>query len=169
MFSKNRRGRRERREEFSLRFPLRSPLRNSRQWNQPPTKIPPSNPAKGWNECSRATVSGSKTSTGDGGNGAGLPTTAPGPPEPLLPDTRALSVKPETLAITSLVKAGVDLPTIQKISGHRTLAMVLRYTHVHGQHIDQAIRAIGRGVPERRENRKPPSGSKIRTISEQTE
>ncbi len=30
-------------------------------------------------------------------------------------------------AITRLVKAGVDLPTIQRISGHKTLAMVLRY------------------------------------------
>ena len=51
-------------------------------------------------------------------------------------------------AITNLVKAGVDLPTIQKISGHKTIAMVLRYTHVHGAHIDQAIKAIGRGIPE---------------------
>jgi integrase len=51
-------------------------------------------------------------------------------------------------AITNLVKAGVDLPTIQKISGHKTLAMVLRYTHVHGPHIDRAVRAIGRGLPE---------------------
>jgi integrase len=51
-------------------------------------------------------------------------------------------------AITKLVQAGVDLPTIQRISGHKTLAMVLRYTHVHGRHIDQAIRAIGRTIPE---------------------
>jgi integrase len=48
-------------------------------------------------------------------------------------------------AITRLVKAGVDLPTIQKISGHKTLAMVLRYTHVHGQHIDTAIAALDTG------------------------
>ena len=51
-------------------------------------------------------------------------------------------------AITALVKAKVDLPTIQRISGHKTLAMVLRYTHVHGDHIDQGIRAIGRTLPE---------------------
>ncbi len=51
-------------------------------------------------------------------------------------------------AITNLVKAGVDLPTIQRISGHKTLAMVLRYTHVHGSHIDEGIKAIGRGLPE---------------------
>lgn len=56
-------------------------------------------------------------------------------------------------AITNLVQAGVDLPTIQKISGHKTLAMVLRYTHVHGTHIDQAIKAIGRGIPEPSPNR----------------
>ncbi len=51
-------------------------------------------------------------------------------------------------AITNLVQAGIDLPTIQRISGHKTLKMVLRYTHVHGRHIDQAIQAIGRGLPE---------------------
>jgi integrase len=51
-------------------------------------------------------------------------------------------------AITKLVQAGVDLPTIQRISGHKTLAMVLRYVHVHGQHIDQAIRALGRTLPK---------------------
>jgi len=51
-------------------------------------------------------------------------------------------------AITKLVQAGIDLPTIQRISGHKTVAMVLRYAHVHGQHIDQAIRAIGRTLPE---------------------
>ena len=56
-------------------------------------------------------------------------------------------------AITRLVQAGVDLPTIQKISGHKTLAMVLRYTHVHGQHIDRAISAIGTAIPEPNENK----------------
>ena len=45
-------------------------------------------------------------------------------------------------AITRLVKAGVDLPTIQRISGHKTFQMVLRYVHIHGSHIDTAIAAI---------------------------
>lgn len=58
-------------------------------------------------------------------------------------------------AITNLVKAGIDLPTIQRISGHKTLAMVLRYTHVHGSHIDQAIKAIGCGIPANSPKRKP--------------
>jgi site-specific recombinase XerD len=59
-------------------------------------------------------------------------------------------VTPHTMrhtAITRLVRAGVDLPTIQRISGHRTLTMVLRYTHVHGQHIDNAIAALSRKQP----------------------
>jgi site-specific recombinase XerD len=56
-------------------------------------------------------------------------------------------------SITNLVEAGVDLPTIQKISGHKTLAMVLRYAHVHDHHIDRAIRAIGRSIPEPTENK----------------
>jgi integrase len=51
-------------------------------------------------------------------------------------------------AITSLVQAGVDLPTVQQISGHKTMTMVLRYSHVHGSHIDRAIAAIGRTLPE---------------------
>jgi integrase len=55
-------------------------------------------------------------------------------------------------AITRLVQAGVDLPTIQRISGHKTLAMVLRYTHVHARHIDTAIRAIGRTLPKQPAN-----------------
>jgi integrase len=61
-------------------------------------------------------------------------------------------------AITKLVQAGVDIPTIQRISGHKTVAMVLRYVHVHGQHIDQAIRAIGRGLPQSLGNGARPTG-----------
>lgn len=42
-------------------------------------------------------------------------------------------------AVTHLVQAGVDLPTVQKISGHKTLAMVSRYAHANGAHIDAAM------------------------------
>jgi len=52
-------------------------------------------------------------------------------------------------AITRLVKAGIDLPTIQKISGHKTVLMVLRYVHIHGEHIDAAITAIDMRFSER--------------------
>lgn len=42
-------------------------------------------------------------------------------------------------AVTHLVQAGVDLPTVQKVSGHKTLAMVARYAHANGAHIDAAM------------------------------
>ncbi len=42
-------------------------------------------------------------------------------------------------AITHLVQAGVDLPTVQRISGHKTLAMVMRYSHQNGEHIRAAM------------------------------
>jgi integrase len=45
-------------------------------------------------------------------------------------------------AITNLVQAGVDLAAVQRISGHKTLAMVMRYSHMHGQHNDRAIAAL---------------------------
>lgn len=42
-------------------------------------------------------------------------------------------------AITHLVQAGVDLPTVKRISGHKTLIMVERYAHQNGQHIQTAM------------------------------
>jgi integrase len=42
-------------------------------------------------------------------------------------------------AITHLVQAGVDLPTVQRISGHKTLSMVERYAHQNGAHIHAAM------------------------------
>jgi site-specific recombinase XerD len=42
-------------------------------------------------------------------------------------------------AITHLVQAGVDLPTVKRISGHKTLAMVERYAHANGAHIQAAM------------------------------
>ena len=45
-------------------------------------------------------------------------------------------------AITQVVKEGVDLPTVQKFSGHKTLAMVLRYTHLSDEHIDKSVAKI---------------------------
>lgn len=54
------------------------------------------------------------------------------------PDT----VTPHTLrhtVVTHLVQAGVDLPTVQRISGHKTLTMVARYAHQSGAHIQSAM------------------------------
>ncbi|MDA0704915.1 MAG: site-specific integrase [Proteobacteria bacterium] len=51
-------------------------------------------------------------------------------------------VTPHTLrhtAITHLVQAGVDLPTVKRISGHKTMAMVERYAHQNGTHLDEAM------------------------------
>ena len=42
-------------------------------------------------------------------------------------------------AITHLVQAGVDLPTVKRISGHKTLIMVERYSHQNGEHIQTAM------------------------------
>jgi integrase len=68
-------------------------------------------------------------------------------------------------AITRLVEAGVNIPTIQRISGHKTVGMVLHYTHVHGIHIDNAIQALdgfsGAITPSlhtQRSQRRPPKG-----------
>jgi hypothetical protein len=35
--------------------------------------------------------------------------------------------------------AGVDLPTVKRISGHKTLQMVERYSHQNGAHIQAAM------------------------------
>jgi integrase len=51
-------------------------------------------------------------------------------------------VVPHTLrhtAMTHLVQAGIDLPTVKRISGHRTLMMVERYSHQNGAHIYAAM------------------------------
>ncbi len=50
-------------------------------------------------------------------------------------------------AVTRLVRAGADIPTIMKISGHKTVAMVLRYTHVDSVHIDAAASALEMDFP----------------------
>jgi integrase len=42
-------------------------------------------------------------------------------------------------AITHLVQAGIDLPTVKRISGHKTLAMVEKYAHQNGEHIQAAM------------------------------
>lgn len=52
-------------------------------------------------------------------------------------------------AITALIKANVDLPTVQKVSGHRTLSQVMRYAHVHANHVDEAADRLRMPVPAR--------------------
>lgn len=58
-------------------------------------------------------------------------------------------VTPDTLrhtAVTHLVQAGVDLPTVQRISGHKTLSMVARYAHQNGAHIRSAMAKLGQRI-----------------------
>lgn len=48
--------------------------------------------------------------------------------------------------VTNLSKT-VDIATIQKISGHKTAAMVMRYTHVNDERIDLALASLDDGAP----------------------
>lgn len=51
-------------------------------------------------------------------------------------------------AITQLITAGTDLPTVQKISGHKTLAMVMRYAQIADPHVDRSIEALDAGFSD---------------------
>ncbi|WP_412524163.1 tyrosine-type recombinase/integrase [Burkholderia sp. S-53] len=44
-------------------------------------------------------------------------------------------------SITHLVQAGVDLVTVKRISGHKTLQMFERYAHAQGRHVADAVDA----------------------------
>ncbi|MBF0152722.1 MAG: tyrosine-type recombinase/integrase [Magnetococcales bacterium] len=53
-------------------------------------------------------------------------------------------------AITHLVQAGIDLPTVKRISGHKTLAMVERYSHQNGEHTQTAMDRLESRYQEKR-------------------
>ena len=61
-------------------------------------------------------------------------------------------ITPHTLrhtAITRLVASGADVKTVQEFSGHRSLTMVMRYTHAQDRAIDAALdRMEGHNVVE---------------------
>jgi integrase len=44
-----------------------------------------------------------------------------------------------------LVMAGVDLPTVKDLMGHKAITMTLRYTHLSSDHKQRAVRALERG------------------------
>src|SRR5947209_20153477 len=41
-----------------------------------------------------------------------------------------------------LVMAGVDLPTVKELLGHKGIAMTLRYTHLSTDHKQRAVQAL---------------------------
>jgi len=50
---------------------------------------------------------------------------------------------PESFRVSrNMVQAGVDLPTVKRIRGHKTLAMVERYAHANGEHIQAAMNKL---------------------------
>ncbi|MGB0844148.1 MAG: tyrosine-type recombinase/integrase [Alphaproteobacteria bacterium] len=69
------------------------------------------------------------------------------------PDTITPHIMRHT-TITLLIQAGVDLPTVQRISGHKTPAMVMRYAHQNGAHIQAAMSKLQFPVPANTETKK---------------
>jgi site-specific recombinase XerD len=45
-------------------------------------------------------------------------------------------------AIPHLVQAGLDVPTVKRISGHKTVIMVARYAHANGEHIPRPYKGL---------------------------
>lgn len=45
-------------------------------------------------------------------------------------------------AATNLVASGAPLPAVQKVTGHKTLVMLKRYTHLSDRHVDDAISVL---------------------------
>lgn len=73
-------------------------------------------------------------------------------------------ITPHTLrhtAVTHLIQAGVDLPTVQRISGHKTLAMVARYAHQNGAHIQSAMERLQGRVGEASGEPNEPARAKV--------
>jgi len=70
----------------------------------------------------------------------------------------ATEVSPHVMrhtAISHLVQAGVDLPTIKLISGHHSIQMVERYSHQDGNHIKAAMDKLAKRYQGRRRKAKP--------------
>jgi integrase len=62
-----------------------------------------------------------------------------------------------------LVMAGVDLPTVQALMGHKTIAMTMRYAHLSPEHKRAAVAVLDRV------NRQSPINFHNRTASRREE
>ena len=60
-----------------------------------------------------------------------------------------------------LVMAGVDIRTVQEIMGHKTLVMTMRYSHLSGDHLNQAINRISNGTIPEATDTKTDTGEKM--------
>jgi len=50
--------------------------------------------------------------------------------------------------ISRLLMAGADIKTVQTISGHKTVQMVMHYAHVFAPHVDAAMMVLDRVLPD---------------------
>lgn len=69
-----------------------------------------------------------------------------------------LEATPHTMrhtAVSRLIAAGTPIPLVMSICGHKTVAMVLRYTHVSDPEIDKAMQILDRGLPQTYPNPTP--------------
>lgn len=69
-----------------------------------------------------------------------------------------LAATPHTMrhtAVSRLIAAATPIPLVMTICGHKTVAMVLRYTHVSDPEIDKAMQILDRGLPQTYPNPTP--------------
>ncbi len=50
---------------------------------------------------------------------------------------------------TRLIEKGVDLPTVKKILGHKSINMTMRYVHPVSEHIKWAVETLNSKIPEK--------------------
>ncbi|MXP15319.1 tyrosine-type recombinase/integrase [Altererythrobacter confluentis] len=53
-------------------------------------------------------------------------------------------------AATMMVAAGMSLPAVQRVTGHKTLTMLMRYTHIADRTVDKTVSALDRSLRSRK-------------------
>jgi|TARA_B100000959_G_scaffold65628_1_gene69741 integrase len=67
---------------------------------------------------------------------------------------------------SQLAMAGVDLPTLKELLGHKTLAMTLRYAHLAPSHKQKAVELLDNAVQPKPTIQKTIQLTKMRTVAE---